>query len=100
MDIKTEEKIKELFKEDEFVEKYEKVKSIDDLTTLLSNYGISISEEDAQKIEEEAQKGIEIDEEFLENVSGGGSCCRPNYFRMILRHGIFYSLGYRLTHGC
>ena len=64
-------KIVALFKNKEFIEKYNSCKSPLEKSELLSKNGVSISEDEIKSLENYTKNGSSIEDNDLQNISGG-----------------------------
>ncbi len=64
-------KIIALFKDKEFIEKYNSCKSPLEKSELLSKNGVSISEDEIKSLENYTKNGSSIEDNDLQNISGG-----------------------------
>lgn len=64
-------KIVALFKDKEFIEKYNSCKSPLEKSELLSKNGMSISEDEIKSLENYTKNGSSIEDNNLQNISGG-----------------------------
>lgn len=64
-------KIVALFKDKEFIEKYNSCKNPLEKSELLSKNGVSISEDEIKSLENYTKNGSSIEDNDLQNISGG-----------------------------